>query len=235
MTRRIGLPAAVEVLLDIGPVETLLEQLSAAAQEALRQRSVERRFAKGEVVFHEGDPGESAHLVTHGLFAARSSSTLGHILTVNAFRPGGVFGEMALLTKDATRSATVLAVHAGRTRMIHRADFHQLRADFPEVNDALLAILADRNRRLTAQVVELLFTPTHQRVHRRLLELDELGVATDANGWIVLGQDDLAMLTATTRATVNRALREAERRGCVELKRGRSRVIDRPMLFRLAH
>jgi CRP-like cAMP-binding protein len=28
-----------------------------------------RRFAKGEVVFHEGDPGDTLHLIAKGHFA----------------------------------------------------------------------------------------------------------------------------------------------------------------------
>jgi uncharacterized membrane protein len=42
------------------------------------------------------------------------------------------------------------------------------------------------------------------------------------------------MLTATTRATVNRVLRDLERRGIVDLGRGRSRIIDIEQLTRLA-
>ncbi len=82
--------------------------------------------------------------------------------------------------------------------------------------------------------MELIFTPTHQRVHREILRLDELGIATDDEGWIHLGQEELSTLTATTRATVNRALREAEKAGLIELRRGASRIIDRDGLIAFA-
>lgn len=215
-------------------MEPFVAMLTDDERSALRQHSVERRFSKGEVVFHEGDPGDSIHLVERGLFVATSSSTRGHVLAVNVFRAGTVFGEFSLFSVDALRSATITAVHPGRTRMVRRAAFNELRSKYPSLNDLLLQMLVERNRKLTQQVVELLFTPTHRRVHRQLLHLDELGIACDAEGWIVLSQDDLATLTATTRATVNRALRDAERHGCLELRRGRSRIIDRVALARLA-
>jgi CRP-like cAMP-binding protein len=33
-----------------------------------------RTFEKGDIVFHEGDPGDSLHLVRQGMFAIRSST-----------------------------------------------------------------------------------------------------------------------------------------------------------------
>jgi CRP-like cAMP-binding protein len=98
----------------------------------------------------------------------------------------------------------------------------------------LLSALAERNLALTAQVIELLFTPTWKRIQRQVLRLDELGIVDDGDGWIRLSQDELAMLTATTRATVNRVLRDLERRGIVELARGRSKVTDRAGLAKIA-
>ena len=47
------------------------------------------------------------HIVESGLFVARSSRTLGHVLTVNVFTPWSVFGELALLSPDSCRSATL--------------------------------------------------------------------------------------------------------------------------------
>jgi len=51
---------------------------------------------------------------------------------------------------------------------------------------------------------------------------------------IPLKQDDLAALAGTSRATVNRVLRDAERRGLVELGRGRTVLLDLEGMARLA-
>jgi CRP/FNR family cyclic AMP-dependent transcriptional regulator len=215
---------------------SLSEVLTAEEQREVMRHTSERQFSRNEVVFHEGDPADSLHIVERGLFVARSSSTLGHVLIVNVFSPGSVFGELALLRADPVRSATVAAVRPGRTRMLRRVDLERLRAGAAgrAVDRFLLAAVAEQNLALTAQVIELLFTPTWKRIQRQLLRLDEVGVADDGDGWIRLSQDELAMLTATTRATVNRVLRDLERRGIVELARGRSRVTDRTGLAKIA-
>ena len=44
---------------------------------------------------------------------------------------------------------------------------------------------------------------------------------------ITLTQDDLADLAGTSRATVNRVLREDEQRGVLRLGRGRTTILDR--------
>jgi CRP/FNR family transcriptional regulator, cyclic AMP receptor protein len=219
------------------PVSSMVELLSDDQRLEFMRNTTERNFARNEVVFHEGDPADSMHIVEKGLFVARSSSTLGHVLIVNVFRPGSVFGELALLGAAPVRSATVAAMRApGRTRMLRRADLERLRSGSAgrQLDRFLLSALADRNLALTAQLMELLFTSTSKRIQRQLLRLGELGIEDDGDGWIRLSQDELAMLTATTRATVNRVLRDLERRRIVDLGRGRSRIIDVAQLTRLS-
>lgn len=212
----------------------MLDLLGERERSALLRVGLRRRFSRGEVVFHEGDPGDSLHIVTQGAFIARSSSTMGEVIAVNIFRKGDVFGEMVLLNPGARRSATVVSHGHGATLMITRANFETLRAADTSIDRVLLSVLAERNRALTAQLVELLFTPVEQRVCRRLLAFAEAVGALSTEGWATLNQTDLATLAGTTRSTVNRVLRRAQDRGLVELTRGRIRIVDEPALRRRA-
>jgi CRP/FNR family cyclic AMP-dependent transcriptional regulator len=159
---------------------------------------------------------------------ARSSSTRGEIIAVNVFGRGDVFGELALLTASARRSATVVSLERGATLMVGRGPFEDLRARDPRVDRMLLTVLAERNRALTSHVVELLFTPVDQRVYRRLVAFHDLvaPVTEDDEGWLRLNQTELATLAGTTRSTTNRVLRRAEDGGLLALARGRVRLID---------
>ena len=207
---------------------SVLDTVAARERSALLQAGMRRRFAPGEVVFHEGDPGDALHIVTQGVFVARSSSTRGEVIAVNVFGRGDVFGELALLTASDRRSATVVSLDRGATLMVGRGQFEDLRARDPSVDRILLTVLAERNRALTSHVVELLFTPVDQRVYRRLVAYYDLvaAAAGDSGGWIHLNQTELATLAGTTRSTANRVLRRAEEGGLVALARGRVRLID---------
>lgn len=213
-------------------MEWFQERLTEQERQDVQRHTRERRFARNEVVFHEGDPGDALHIVERGLFVARSSDTLGHILTVNVFQPGSVFGELAVLAPGAPRSATIVAITEGRTRCLRRVELNELRnrSAGRHIDELLMSAMANRVGQLTAQVVELCFTPTTKRVRRQLLRLDELGLADEGSGWIRLGQGELAMMTATTRATVNRVLRDLEKAGVLEVARGRLRINDRMAL-----
>ena len=208
----------------------MLGLLGERERSALLRVGIRRRFSRGEVVFHEGDPGDSLHIVTHGAFIARTSSTTGEVIAVNVFGPGDVFGEMVLLNPGTRRSATVVSHGRGATLMIGRGQFEALRAGDTNVDRVLLAMLAERNRALTAQLVELLSTPVEQRVCRRLLAFSQAVGVTSPEGWVTLNQADLATLAGTTRSTVNRVLRRAQDRGLIELARGRIHLVDEPAL-----
>ena len=207
-----------------------MSDLLAVHQQELSKLGVRRRFARHEVVFHEGDAGDSLHLVARGTFIARSSTTLGHILTVNIFQKGEVFGELAVLSPDVRRTATVVSMQRGETLMVRRDEFEALRRRDPTLDRFLIAILVERNRKLTADLVDLLFTPVEQRVCSRLLAVTDL--MADEDGWVWMNQEEIASLAGATRATVNRVLRRAEVAGYVELGRGRVRVLDREGLQR---
>ncbi len=181
-----------------------------------------RRFARSEVVFHRGDPADALHLIAGGHFAARLETREGDTVTISVHGPGDAFGELALLGAEPIRSTTVAALAAGETYAVHRDDFERLRREYPEVNDVLARVLAQRLRRTSELLAEALFASAETRVLRRLGELSELYAAT-----IPLSQGELAGLAGTSRATVNRVLRGEVERGAVALRRGSITVLDR--------
>jgi CRP-like cAMP-binding protein len=56
-------------------VEALLfRDIPATEARAILDRARRRVFARGEVVYHEGDPGETLHLIADGRFMVRVSA-----------------------------------------------------------------------------------------------------------------------------------------------------------------
>ncbi len=202
-----------------------------------RLLSVARRrtFARNEVVFHRGDPAEALHLISSGRFAVRIMTPLGDTATLAILGPGEAFGELALVGEDPERSATVAALERGETLSISRADLQRLRREHPGVNELLLRLLAARIRRMNDLLVEALYVPADKRVLRRLRELAELYAADEGPSVIPLTQEEIAELAGTSRATVNRVLRAEQHRGSLELRRGRTVVLDRDLLAGHSH
>jgi CRP/FNR family transcriptional regulator, cyclic AMP receptor protein len=193
-----------------------------------------RRFDRREVVFHDGDPADALHLIAQGHFEARITTALGDTVTVSVHGPGEAFGEMALVQEGAVRSTTVAALEPGETYAVNRGDFARLRRQYPAVNDVLVRLLAQRVRRTSDLLVEALFVRADVRVLRRLDELAELYGARVPGTIVPLTQDDIAGLAGTSRATVNRVLQEEAARGTVELRRGKTVVLEPAVLIRRA-
>ena len=185
----------------------LLTDLPADDVRELLAIARRRTFARGEVVFHREDPADSLHLVVRGRFGARVLTPLGDSVLVDVVGPGQSFGELALLLPDARRSATVDALEAGETRSVFRDDFAVLQRRHPGVKDVLLRLLAEQLRRSTDRVVEAHHVDAETRVRRRLVDL----AATYEGGVVPLTQEDIAAMAGTSRATVNRVLREEAR------------------------
>ena len=204
----------------------LLAEVPEDALRALLTIARRRTFTRNEVVFHHGDPADSLHLISKGRFSVRITTPLGDAVTLSVRGPGDAFGELALLDKEPVRSATVSALEPAETHSVYRGDFERLRREHPPVNDVLIGILADRLRRLSEQVVEAYYVPADRRVIRRVCELAAMYSHGNAETVVPLTQEEIAELAGTSRATVNRVLRDAERNGTVELRRGRTAVLD---------
>lgn len=194
------------------------------AEDVRRLLSIARRrtFSRGEVVFHRDDPAESLHLVVRGRFGARVTTPLGDGVLLEVIGPGQAFGELALLLPEARRSATVSALEDGETRSVFRDDFALLQRSHPGVKDVLLRLLAEQLRRASDRIVEAHYVDAETRVRRRLVELAAVYDAGD----VPLTQEDIAAMAGTSRATVNRVLREEEKRGAVALRRGHVTLLD---------
>jgi CRP/FNR family transcriptional regulator, cyclic AMP receptor protein len=207
----------------LGTVEwPLLSDLEPEDVRELLSIARRRTFAKGEVVFHRNDPADSLHLIVRGRFGARVTTPTGDTVLLDVLGPGQAFGELALLLPDAQRTATVSALEDGETRSIFREDFALLQRSHPGVKDVLLRLLAEQLRRASERIVEAHYVDADTRVRRRLVEL----AGTYDSGVVPLTQEELAAMAGTSRATVNRVLRDEERGGTVALQRGRVTVTE---------
>lgn len=212
----------------------LLAALTEDERRAVLALARRRRFSRNDFIFHEGDPGDTLHLVERGRVAIRVTTPMGHNATLLVVGPGGYFGEMALVS-PAPRNATAVALDRVETLSIHRDRFDEMRRREPGIDKFLLQAAIAEVRRLSHQLLEALYVPVEKRVLRRLLDLVDLYRTDDGVAVTVpLTQEDLAQLAGTTRPTVNGVLRAAEGDGVLTIGRGRIAVRDVAALVRKA-
>src|SRR3954470_729007 len=182
-----------------------------------------RRFARNEVVFHEGDPASSLHLLISGHVSIRVAMPDGNSVTVAIVGPGQTFGELALLGKQDRRAATVTALEGCETLSLQKERFDELRLGHPRLDRLLAEILADEVRRLDSRLLEFLYLPADKRVLRRLVSLARMYSDGGREAVTVpLTQDVIASMAGTSRPTTNQALRAVEGAGVIAI--GRSKI-----------
>jgi CRP-like cAMP-binding protein len=206
--------------------ESIFDELSPDDRREVMRRAKRSSFKAREIIFREGDLGNTLQWIESGLVAVRSTSLLGDTVTFVVLGAGDTFGELALILPESARSASVVAVSATRTLALQRQDFEELRSTHPDVDQLLLVALARTVQHLSARVIEAHYIPADKRVVRRVTELVEAFGDTA----LPFTQDDLAGLAGTTRQTVNKVLRECEAAGLVKLSRGTVTVIDNDRL-----
>jgi CRP/FNR family cyclic AMP-dependent transcriptional regulator len=204
----------------------LLTGIPAEEVRELLQIARRRRFSRNEVVFHRDDPGDSLHLIQKGRFSIHVMTPLGDVATIGIRGPGESFGEMALIGESPRRTATVTALEESETFAIYRPEFETLRNRHRAVDELLFRFLVNEVRVLNERLLEALYVPVEKRVLRRLLGLVGMYPSADGPPTIALTQEALADLAGASRATVNQILRAEEKRGTVELLRGRTRLLD---------
>jgi len=212
----------------------LFDGLAVEQTRAVLGLARRRKFSRGEVVFHEGDPGDTLHLIDRGHVAVRVTTPLGDMATLRIIGPGEYFGELALVS-PAPRSATITALEPTETLVLHRDQINRIRLEHPDVEQALLDLVVGEVRRLSAALLDAMYAPVPLRLARQLVGLAR-SYQADAQGRVVipLTQDDLASLCGTTRPTINQLIGKLTDNKLLEVARGRVIVTDLPGLARKA-
>ncbi|MGE5266045.1 MAG: Crp/Fnr family transcriptional regulator [Deltaproteobacteria bacterium] len=99
-------------------------------------------FDAGEKVFKQDDPAIHLYVVRSGRIQIVTYGTV-----LENVGPGGVFGEMALID-EAPRSAAAVAKEPTEVLELSRAQFLALIQETPEFALHIMAVLANRIRRM---------------------------------------------------------------------------------------
>lgn len=118
-----------------------------------------RVYAKGEIVFREGDPGQQLFVIAKGEASVRiHPAGATRDIRLVTFSPGTVFGEVALLDTEA-RSASVQADEELVCYVLEQEVFQQLSASHPGIAVTLLRNLgrelSNRLRRANRVIYQL--------------------------------------------------------------------------------
>lgn len=210
----------------------LFSQLAPPVLEMLARKLQSRSYKPGEVIFHQGDPGQTFYIIQTGLVKIYLPSEKGEEALLALLVAGEFFGELSLFD-GAPRSASAAAIEPTETLLLDREDFLQFLREHPEAGLTVFAVLAARLRRADGIIADAAFLDLQARIAKKLLQLaDSFGkkVGNQINIEITVSQQDLGAMVRATRESVNRALATMEVAGLIAMDRRRITIL-RPDLL----
>jgi len=211
----------------------LFNRLTHSQLGEICQDILERRFEPGEIIFHEGDPGEVVYLLKAGqvrIFVSGLDGSETSVMLIG--QPGQVFGELAVID-GLPRSATAVSLNAVSLYTLSREAFTRHAQRIPQFSLNFLQELSHRLRYNTQQVDSLASLGVPQRLARKLLELAQAYGQIRPDGIFInltLTQTDLASLIGATRESTNKSLRDFRRHQWIQLRQGHITILNQQAL-----
>ena len=173
---------------------SIFSQLASPDLEPLAAKLRRRIFQKGEVIFHQDDPGDRLHFLVSGLVKISIVSRDGRENDIALLTPDDCFGEMSVLD-GGFRSATAVAVDPTETMTLSRDDFMGFLDEHSQVAIQIIALMVRRLRTMDEMVGDMVFLDVPTRVAKKLLELvrtyqDSRGASGQLT--VPLGQEELS-------------------------------------------
>ena len=149
----------------------LLAALPPHALERLAESARVNRFKGGQVIFREGDPGESLHIVRSGLVKILHIADKDRSGMLATIEPGGVFGELAVLD-PAPRSASAMAIDVSEIIEVDKNAVEEVLTNDPAAARRMLGSLA-RSLTVAKEQVTHQNQILDQKVRERTAQLRE--------------------------------------------------------------
>jgi CRP/FNR family transcriptional regulator, nitrogen oxide reductase regulator len=193
---------------DVLRTTPLFRRVGADDRHHVLQVAHVKRYARGEVIFHEGDPADTFLAIVDGRVKVFKATPGGKEIILEIFGAGDPLGAVAVYeNKDLPASA--LALEDTQCIAIGRADFFTLLEQHPAIVRALLSGLTLRLAELTRRLAEMTAGRVEARFARLFLKLASQIGKRERGGIFVampLTRQELADLTGTTIETAIRTM-----------------------------
>lgn len=111
----------------------------------LADRIEERDLPPNEIIFNEGDEGESCYLIRSGRVQIFMTDPAGHKRILATLQKPALFGEIALLA-STPRNASAITLENCHVLVLHKSDFIELMSQEESAVNAVTALALERAR-----------------------------------------------------------------------------------------
>jgi CRP/FNR family transcriptional regulator, cyclic AMP receptor protein len=180
----------------------------------------ERDYRPKEVVFAEGDLGDTIYLLKTGHVRIYRLTEDGKEITLAVLGPGGVFGELALFD-EATRQTCAETIDNAHICAASVEDFTRLMAHRPQLTTMVAREIARRRNEMETRIAGLAYGTVRGRLATALLQLATEHGERRTDGSIRIGvrlsHAELAHMIGTARESCTIELGKLQREGAITI------------------
>ena len=184
-----------------------------------------KSFAKGEIIYHQGDIADSFYYIKKGKSTVFMISPDGMEKTLNTAAKGELIGEGAFFDHKP-RVSSAKAVTASELTIIDKKILLDLIQKNPPIAFELLEILATRIRLLTTQLDSMTFMQADARIAKLLL--DDM-----VDGKVSLTHEEIALTVGVSRITVTKTLSRLSSQGILATHYRGIKILDKASLEKI--
>ncbi len=191
---------------------------------------MQKDYAKGQIVFRQGDPGEELFIVSRGKIRIFRMTPSGHETSINLYTRLDIFGDYNVLD-GGTRSATAQAVEPCTLLAIPGHKFVEHVEAMPKLAMGLIRLLVAKAQWTSAYAETIAqYDAAGRLLHLLLLYNEQFGEEQiPGKRYTIdlgLNQTDLASLVGARREWINHVLQQWSRRGLIEYASGKIVILD---------
>jgi CRP/FNR family transcriptional regulator, cyclic AMP receptor protein len=206
----------------------------AAMQAQLVDSGRVERLVAGERLFTRGDSDDGLYCVLDGLIRIGAASSSGKEALLAVIEPVNWFGEIALFD-NRPRTHNAYAERDAELLHLPRAALSAMLERTPAYWHVFGLLLTQKLRLAFDAIEEAALLPAAQRVARRLLLMaGSYGEPGALRRTLKVPQEDLAMMLALSRQTINQVLKQFEMQGALKLRYAEIEIADVRKLAALA-
>jgi CRP/FNR family transcriptional regulator, cyclic AMP receptor protein len=210
--------------------------LSPDERAAISAQARIRTYNAGETVFAIGSPGDQMMALLGGTIRISVPFSEGKELFLAIIHPGEIFGELAVLDGNE-RSADAIAETACTLAILDRNDILSFFERNPSIWPKLVKVIAHRLRQTDQAFAEVALLQLPVRLAKTILRIlnREKNSAVASTFKTRFSQRELANMVGSTRESVNKCLRNWQKRdGIVQISKGSIIITDRLAFERIA-
>jgi CRP/FNR family transcriptional regulator, cyclic AMP receptor protein len=193
----------------------IFQNLNPEELEALTHRALRKKYAKGQVLFTQGDPARGMFLIKGGRVKLNKVFEDGTEITLDIRKAGDFVGEN-MLSEEGWYPVSAFCLEDTLTCGFSISQFEALVLQHPNVGLQIIKNLSTRIFWLTSRVGSLAVTNIEDRLYRVLSNVAEEHGRESPQGLVIqfpLTHEDLSFLIGAHRVSITRAMKSLKGSG----------------------